>query len=158
MAEANQRQGAADERERLARDIHDTLAQGFASIIVLAEAARSGVRTDPDRSAQQLVSIERTARENLAEARALVGAAPRAGAAPGTLAQALRRTLDRFAQDTGLTVTAELPDVAWRPADPDRAAVLRPGVAGQRPQARGGVHGRPGARGAAVRGGTGTHR
>ncbi|MFD4997255.1 sensor histidine kinase [Streptomyces buecherae] len=112
LAEANQRQGAADERERLARDIHDTLAQGFASIIVLAEAARSGVRTDPDRSAQQLDSIERTARENLAEARALVGAAPRTGAAPGTLAQTLRRTLDRFAQDTGLTVTAELPDVA----------------------------------------------
>ncbi|MFE6776530.1 sensor histidine kinase [Streptomyces sp. NPDC057702] len=112
LAEAHQRQGAADERERLARDIHDTLAQGFASIIALAEAARSGVASDPDRSAHQLRSIERTARENLVEARALVGAAPHTGAAPGTLAQALRRTVDRFAQDTGLTVTAELPDVA----------------------------------------------
>ncbi|MGX8904009.1 sensor histidine kinase [Streptomyces netropsis] len=111
LVEAHQRQGAAEERERLARDIHDTLAQGFASIIVLAEAARSGLRTDPGKSAQQLLSIEHTARENLAEARVLVGSAPQSGVAPGSVARALRRTLDRFAEDTGLTVDAELPDV-----------------------------------------------
>ncbi|MER0242421.1 sensor histidine kinase [Streptomyces sp. HSW2009] len=112
LAEAHQRQGAADERERLARDIHDTLAQGFASIIVRAEAARSGLTTDPERSARQLRSIEQTARENLTEARALVSSAPGHGVAPGSLADALRRTLDRFAQDTGLAVAAELPEVA----------------------------------------------
>ena len=61
--------GAAEERERLAREIHDTLAQGFASIIVLAEAAHSGIATDPATSGRQLLSIEHTARENLAEAR-----------------------------------------------------------------------------------------
>ncbi|MET9648167.1 histidine kinase [Streptomyces syringium] len=111
LVEAHQRQGAAEERERLARDIHDTLAQGFASIIVLAEAARSGLGTDPGKSAQQLLSIEHTARENLAEARVLVGSAPQSGVAPGSVARTLRRTLDRFAEDTGLTVDAELPDV-----------------------------------------------
>ncbi|MEW2578930.1 sensor histidine kinase [Streptomyces syringium] len=111
LVEAHQRQGAAEERERLARDIHDTLAQGFASIIVLAEAARSGLGTDPGKSAQQLLSIEATARENLAEARVLVGSAPRSGVAAGSVARTLRRTLDRFAEDTGLTVDAELPDV-----------------------------------------------
>ncbi|MGW3337411.1 sensor histidine kinase [Streptomyces sp. NPDC001009] len=111
LAEAHQRQGAADERERMARDIHDTLAQGFASIIVLAEAARAGLVTEPARSAQQLRSIESTARENLAEARELVGSAHRPGRpAVGSLAQTLRRTLDRFAEDTGLTVEAELAD------------------------------------------------
>jgi signal transduction histidine kinase len=111
LAAAHQRQGAAEERERLAREIHDTLAQGFASIVVLAEAARAATVTDPERCAQQLTSIERTARENLAEARVLVGAAPESGVAPGSLATTLRRTLDRFVQDTGLTVTAELPDI-----------------------------------------------
>ncbi|MGH3240548.1 MAG: histidine kinase, partial [Spirillospora sp.] len=60
LAEAQRRQGAAEERERLAREIHDTLAQGFASIVVLAEAARNGIAADPGRSAQQLVSIEQT--------------------------------------------------------------------------------------------------
>ncbi|MFC9680519.1 sensor histidine kinase [Streptomyces sp. NPDC056948] len=112
LSEAHQRQGAADERERLARDIHDTLAQGFASIIVLAEAARAGLDSAPARSAQQLRSIESTARENLAEARELVGSPQRPGqAAAGSVAQTLRRTLDRFAEDTGLTVDAELEDL-----------------------------------------------
>ncbi|MFC5185077.1 sensor histidine kinase [Actinomadura harenae] len=106
---AHRREGAARERERLAREIHDTLAQGFASIIVLAEAARSGLGPDAVESSRQLVSIERTARENLAEARALVGSAPRAD--QGSVARTLRRTLDRFAEDTGLAVTADLPDV-----------------------------------------------
>lgn len=112
LSEAHQRQGAADERERMARDIHDTLAQGFASIVVLAEAARAGLGPDPARSAQQLRSIESTARENLAEARELVGSAQQLGGAPaGTVTQTLRRILDRFTEDTGLTVVADLTDV-----------------------------------------------
>ncbi|MGW1026269.1 sensor histidine kinase [Streptomyces sp. NPDC002577] len=112
LSEAHQRQGAADERERMAREIHDTLAQGFASIVVLAEAARAGLAADPGRSARQLRSIESTARENLAEARELVGSAgQQGGAAAGSIARTLRRILDRFAEDTGLTVTAELADL-----------------------------------------------
>lgn len=111
LADAYQRQGAAAERERIAREIHDTLAQGFASIIVLAEAARDANGTDADTCDQQLLSIVRTARENFAEARVLVGSAPQSGVAPGSVATTLRRTLDRFIQDTGLTVTADLADV-----------------------------------------------
>ncbi|MCX5091703.1 sensor histidine kinase [Streptomyces sp. NBC_00365] len=114
LSEAHQRQGAADERERMARDIHDTLAQGFASIIVLAEAARAGMSDEPARSAQQLRSIESTARENLTEARELVGSATQPGpgrVAAGSVAQTLRRTLDRFAEDTGLAVDADLADL-----------------------------------------------
>ncbi|MFJ6434364.1 sensor histidine kinase [Streptomyces sp. NPDC091416] len=123
LAEVYQRQGAAEERERLAREIHDTLAQGFASIIVLAEAARSQLAVDVDRSAQQLQSIEQTARENLAEARVLVGAAPSSGVAPGSVAATLRRTLDRFTEDTGLDVTADLADIDCD--QPTRIALLR---------------------------------
>ncbi|WP_330304583.1 MULTISPECIES: sensor histidine kinase [unclassified Streptomyces] len=115
LSEAHQRQGAADERERMARDIHDTLAQGFASIVVLAEAARAGIAADPARSAQQLRSIESTARENLAEARELVSGAqqpgPGARGTAGSVVGTLRRTLDRFAEDTGLAVDADLADL-----------------------------------------------
>lgn len=108
LAEAQRREGATAERDRMAREIHDTLAQGFASIVVLAEAARVALAADPGKSVKQLQSIESTARENLAEARILVGAAP---ASQRSLVQALRRTLDRFAEDTGISVTAELPDI-----------------------------------------------
>lgn len=123
LVQAQKRQGAAEERERIAREIHDTLAQGFASIVVLAEAARAGLAAEPAKSAQQLRSIERTARENLAEARVLVGAAPRSGVATGSVATTLRRTLDRFAEDTGLVVEAQLPDVDCD--QPTRIALLR---------------------------------
>ncbi|MCX5380466.1 sensor histidine kinase [Streptomyces sp. NBC_00091] len=123
LAEAHRLQGAAEERERLAREIHDTLAQGFASIIVLAEAARSSLATDPNRSSQQLLSIEQTARENFAEARVLVGAAPQSGLTPGSVAATLRRTLDRFTEDTGLHVIADLEEVQCD--QPTRIALLR---------------------------------
>ncbi|MGW0246354.1 sensor histidine kinase [Nocardia goodfellowii] len=123
LAAAHQRQGAAEERERLAREIHDTLAQGFASIIVLAEAARGGLRTDPATSAKQLLSIERTARENLTEARVLVGAAPSGGGASERIARSLRRIVDRYVEDTGLTVHAELADTECD--QPTRIALLR---------------------------------
>ena len=38
--------GAAAERERLAREIHDTLAQGFTSIVALAQAVEPELETD----------------------------------------------------------------------------------------------------------------
>ncbi|MEV0092573.1 sensor histidine kinase [Streptomyces sp. NPDC050738] len=123
LSEAHQRQGADEERQRIAREIHDTLAQGFASIIVHAEAARSGLTADPATSVQQLRSIENTARENLAEARVLVGSEQHSRLAAGTVAQTLRRTLDRFAEDTGLLVDADLADVTCD--QPTRIALLR---------------------------------
>ncbi|OLF09926.1 sensor histidine kinase [Actinophytocola xanthii] len=119
LAQAHRREGAAQERDRLAREIHDTLAQGFASIAALAEAAR--VAADPDQRARHLASIEATARENLDEARVLVSSAP--AAPPGSLTQSLRRALDRFAEDTGVAVTADLVDLD--PAPPLRSALLR---------------------------------
>ncbi|GLY78548.1 sensor histidine kinase [Actinoallomurus iriomotensis] len=123
LAEAHRRQGAAEERERLAREIHDTLAQGFASIVVLAEAVRSDLVDDPNGAARRLSSIERTARENLAEARVLVGSSPRETIAADSVSRTLRRTVDRFAEDTGITVDADLADVDCDPAT--RIALLR---------------------------------
>jgi signal transduction histidine kinase len=41
--------GAAAERQRLAHEIHDTLAQGFTSIIALAQAVQAELHTDPQR-------------------------------------------------------------------------------------------------------------
>lgn len=119
LAEAHRREGAAQERDRLAREIHDTLAQGFASIAALAEAAR--VASNPEQHARYLSSIETTARENLTEARVLVDTAP--AAPPGSLARVLRRTLDRFAEDTHIIVDADLADL--HPGPHARGALLR---------------------------------
>ena len=64
--------GAAAERERLAREIHDTLAQGFTSIVALAQAVEPELDSDTAAAKRHVELIRSTARENLAEARAMV--------------------------------------------------------------------------------------
>ncbi|GAB7046176.1 sensor histidine kinase [Catenuloplanes indicus] len=64
--------GVAAERARLAAEIHDTLAQGFTSIVTLAQAIESELDTDRAAADRHLALVLHTARENLAEARAMV--------------------------------------------------------------------------------------
>ncbi len=67
LADSERRLGAFEERERIAAEIHDTLAQGFTSIVLLARSARKSGGAD-----EALASIEATAEENLARAREIV--------------------------------------------------------------------------------------
>jgi signal transduction histidine kinase len=122
LAETHQRQGAAEERERLSREIHDTLAQGLASIIALAAAARTAVQPDPGTAVRRLDSIEATARENLAEARVLVTGSEE-GSTRASISQLLRRAAERLAGDTGIDVLLDLTEVPLCRAD--RLALLR---------------------------------
>ncbi len=106
LAEANHAAGVVAERERLAREIHDTLAQGFTGIITLAESAQAQVtRGDLDRAVARVASIEAIARDNLAEARALVAAFSPLGLDDSTLIDALRRLAARFEAETGVEVS-----------------------------------------------------
>ncbi|MGW1915113.1 sensor histidine kinase [Streptomyces sp. NPDC002076] len=84
--------GALAERERLAREIHDTLAQGFTSLLMLVQAVDAELDTDPAQARRHLALMDDMARRNLTEARALV-----AGSAPADLAGAsLPDALDRL--------------------------------------------------------------
>jgi len=47
LASANRRAGVLAERQRLSAEIHDTLAQGFTSMIMLLQAARADVERQP---------------------------------------------------------------------------------------------------------------
>ncbi|MPZ61192.1 MAG: hypothetical protein GEU93_07825 [Propionibacteriales bacterium] len=85
LAAAEREAGVLAERQRLARDIHDTLSQGFASIVMLLEAAEASL--DAGHSARrQVAAALRSARENLAESRRVVWAlrpdSPAAGRLP----------------------------------------------------------------------------
>ncbi|MDO8105753.1 sensor histidine kinase [Isoptericola sp. b441] len=110
LAHSHHAAGVMAERERMAQEIHDTLAQGFTSIVMLSQAIRSDVERDrPESALQRLDLVERTARENLAEARALVAAFAPVGLSDGQVGEALRRLADRFADETGLAVQVHLP-------------------------------------------------
>jgi signal transduction histidine kinase len=83
--------GRMAERQRLATDIHDTLAQGFTSILMLIQAAQADLDGSHPRAGRHLDLAARTARENLAEARVLVEDLAPAELDGGTLPDALRR-------------------------------------------------------------------
>lgn len=99
--------GTAAERERLAREIHDTLAQGFTSIVMLAQAVEPELETDTAAARRHVELIGATARENLAEARAMV-----AELTPSPLEEplpaAIQRQSDRLAAETNATVTVRI--------------------------------------------------
>jgi signal transduction histidine kinase len=101
LAAAQHQAGRLAERQRLAADIHDTLAQGFASILMLIQAAQADVDDSRPQAARHLDLAARTARENLAEARALVAGLAPAQLDGGTLPDALRR----LSQASGVEAT-----------------------------------------------------
>ncbi|MFD9734481.1 sensor histidine kinase [Umezawaea sp. NPDC059074] len=92
--------GVAAERERLSGEIHDTLAQGFTSIVTLVQAAQG----NPAGAPKLLDLALATARENLVEARTLVAALAPAALSGSTLVEAIGRQADRLGDESGLVV------------------------------------------------------
>jgi signal transduction histidine kinase len=97
--------GAAAERERLAREIHDTLAQGFTSIVALAQAVEPELDSDTAAAKRHVELIRSTARENLAEARAMVAELTPTALHDGSLPAAIQRQCDRLSAESGITAT-----------------------------------------------------
>jgi signal transduction histidine kinase len=91
LATAQHEAGRLAERQRLASDIHDTLAQGFTSILMLIQAAQAGLGGSHPHASRHLDLAEQTARDNLAEARALVDDLAPALLEGAALPDALRR-------------------------------------------------------------------
>ncbi|MEU1481814.1 sensor histidine kinase [Streptomyces sp. NPDC001668] len=89
--------GAQAERERMAREIHDTLAQGFTSVLMLIQAVEAELDHDVPQARRHLALMDETARLNLAEARALVADGTPADLDGSSLPDALGRLADRHA-------------------------------------------------------------
>jgi signal transduction histidine kinase len=100
--------GAAAERERLAREIHDTLAQGFTSIVALAQAVEPELDADTAAAKRHVELIRSTARENLAEARAMVAELTPSALHDGSLSAAIQRQCDRLSAESGITAAVRV--------------------------------------------------
>ncbi|MGY1610215.1 MULTISPECIES: sensor histidine kinase [unclassified Geodermatophilus] len=107
LAAAERERGVLAERERLAQEVHDTLAQGYTSIVVQAQTAAALLSADPAAARERLAVIEDVARDNLAEARAVVAAFRPVALDGSTLVEALQRLAARFARETGLQVRVD---------------------------------------------------
>jgi len=101
-----------NERNRLAREIHDTLAQGLAGIITQLQGAEGWLERDRGRSRTAIRQATELARRNLQEARRSVfDLRPEALQRSG-LAGALREEVARVRDETGVAATVRSRGVA----------------------------------------------
>ncbi|GAB4444002.1 MAG: hypothetical protein Kow0031_26390 [Anaerolineae bacterium] len=92
-----------EERNRVAREIHDTLAQGFTGILVQLQAAERLGMKNPEASLQSLREARELARESLQEARRSVLNLRPTVLENHTLDEAIAMQVGRFEAQTGIT-------------------------------------------------------
>ena len=119
LAETEREQGALSERARLAREIHDTVAQGLASIQMLLRAAE---RDTPEPGAGYLRLARETAADSLSDTRQIIRELTPARL-DGGLGAALRRLGREHADRSGIPVEVRADDLGL-PMD-TQTALLR---------------------------------
>ncbi|MEJ3746435.1 sensor histidine kinase [Actinomycetes bacterium KLBMP 9797] len=105
LAQARQA-GVRDERQRMAREIHDTLAQGLTGIITQLQAA-DRAREHPEQWQRRMDHVHALARDSLAAARRSVAALRPAELEGSHLPAALRDLAAQWSQRTGVIVHVE---------------------------------------------------
>lgn len=108
LAAAQHTAGVLAERERLAREIHDTLAQGFSSIQLLLRAAERALPGAPQNAVRHVGQARQAAVDNLAEARRFVAALTPPALEGTTLVDALARLCSTTAARHRLTARFHL--------------------------------------------------
>ena len=128
LAERAREAGVQEERQRLARDIHDTLAQGFASVIRHLEAVELSISSsnghgDALRNATpHLAHAQAVSRSSLAEIRRLVWALRPAPLADATLGSAIDRIVKHWGEANGIAVTCTIDELP--PLQPDADVIF----------------------------------
>jgi PAS domain S-box-containing protein len=103
-----QRLAAVEERQRLARELHDTVAQTFYSIALSAHAANARLRDNSDIAGKRLNHILELADAGLTEMKALIFDLQAEGIRRDGLVQALQRHVSALAARNDIHVLAEL--------------------------------------------------
>jgi signal transduction histidine kinase len=105
------RKAILEERNRLARDIHDNLAQGFAAILMQLQSVRREIGTLPGPLASSLETALELARTHLTEARRSVGTLrPNVGSGED-VATALKRLADLAQRTAGVPIDVSVDEL-----------------------------------------------
>ena len=100
LARSQHEAGIATERTRLAREIHDTVAQQLSSIGLHAKAAEAS--KEPDAAEKALVRIDELSGQALTDLRRIIAALAPAELDSQALAGALNRILENFEADSNV--------------------------------------------------------
>jgi signal transduction histidine kinase len=104
-AEEQQRTAIVAERTRFARDIHDTLAQGFTGIMMQLNAAEQRLPADAPDARTHIEKARELANASLDEARRSVAALR---IASGSLLDAIEQTARKLISDSGVQLDTKL--------------------------------------------------
>ena len=105
LAAAERKAGMFEERQRLAREIHDTLAQAFASIILHFERAEQEDANSSSPARPHLALARSVAREGLEDSRRMLAALRPEVLEQRALPDALGRVCEEWSQRTGIAAT-----------------------------------------------------
>jgi CHASE2 domain-containing sensor protein/two-component sensor histidine kinase len=97
-----------EERNRMAREIHDTLAQAFTGILLHNGAASEQITTKPTSAKKHLETVDELARTGLAEARRSVTALRPKLLEEGDLSNALKHLTTQMKSSTDTQITCEI--------------------------------------------------
>ncbi|GAB3350312.1 sensor histidine kinase [Modestobacter lapidis] len=126
LAAAEHAGGVLAERERVAREIHDTLAQGLSSIQLLLRAAERALPGRPDSALAHVQQAGQAAADNLAEARRFVrNWTPPGLEVAGSLPAALEALCASTAEASGLAVHATISGTPIQLPTTQETALLR---------------------------------
>lgn len=114
-----------EERTRLARDLHDSLAQGFAGISVLLESAKRIVRNNPEKAAGCIADALSLARVGLTEVRRAVWALRPSDLDGVDLGEAVTRFIDRIRREAKPTIELRLTGRPTRRNPQDEGELFR---------------------------------
>ncbi len=135
-----------EERNRMAREIHDTLAQGFTGIILQLEATEQALGDTSEDVQKHLNQARSLARKSLQEARRSVWNLSPQALEQLRIDEAIKHEVDRFRQDHGIDANFTLygEKTGYSARDGHGPIPHLPGVAGQYcqtcPGYRGGGH------------------
>jgi two-component system NarL family sensor kinase len=115
LAEEMAARARSEERTRLAREIHDTMAQDLTALALQIETALRSVGRDPDRVRERLEKALTTARTSLGEVRRSVTSLRATALAGKPLPQAIASFVREFTSETGIRVTLDIDDVCELP-------------------------------------------
>ncbi|WP_277099624.1 sensor histidine kinase [Corynebacterium riegelii] len=113
LAESEREAGIAQERERLAHEIHDTVAQNLSSIQMLLHAAERDLgnldvaEEELEQPLRRMEAARRAASNNLAETRAMIAALTPAGLREASISEALERIAADFAHASDMDIQVE---------------------------------------------------
>lgn len=123
LATFERQAGVLEERQRLAREIHDTLAQDTASVVMHLEAAEQMLTSDLVVAQQHMDQARRIARESLAEARRFVWALQPELLARESLPDAIKRVADRWSEESGIATRTTITGIP-QPLRPESEVTL----------------------------------